>query len=516
MATVYRAWDTRLQVHRAVKLLSPNLTHSGNIVERFLNEARAMARLHHPNIVAVHDVVSDGERSFIVLELVPGGSLRDWLDRHGAMPPRLAARTCVGILEALQAAHEAGVVHRDIKPQNILVSEKNQPMVTDFGIARFMGEDRSLTRTGSIMGTWGFMAPEQKTSAKSVDGRADLYAVGATLFTLLTNELPSDLFAADMDDELLGSLEPQLRDVVRHATRYRPEDRFPTAAEFAETLRLLIPRLPEDPPATPPLAKASTQLTTPPRPSKSALGNAGHTMEHMVSGGRENTIVPGGGESLRRLPGELAQDGTGLTSFEERAQPLAQRLFFGVSAFMFVVGLAAVVWALILRPAQQAQLPPVEVTQPAEAAPPVEAPPVEAPPVEAPPVEAPPVEPEAPPEEAPPPAPKDRSGGKSSGKSGGKSGGKATGSGATTPPERTITPASTAYGRVSVYENQANEVWLIAESNGQRFSVGEVPVGTYKVMATWGGDPTIAGKVKVEAGASANLRCVKNFERCVP
>ena len=285
MATVYRAWDTRLQVHRAVKLLSPNLTHSGNIVERFLNEARAMARLHHPNIVAVHDVVSDGERSFIVLELVPGGSLRDWLDRHGAMPPRLAARTCVGILEALQAAHEAGVVHRDIKPQNILVSEKNQPMVTDFGIARFMGEDRSLTRTGSIMGTWGFMAPEQKTSAKSVDGRADVYAVGATLFTLLTNELPSDLFAADMDDELLGSLEPQLRDVVRHATRYRPEDRFPSAAEFAETLLALMPRLPEDPPATPPLAKASSQLTTPPRSSKSAFGNAGNTMEHMVSGG---------------------------------------------------------------------------------------------------------------------------------------------------------------------------------------------------------------------------------------
>jgi serine/threonine protein kinase len=350
MATVYRAWDTRLQVHRAVKLLSPNLTHSGNIVERFLNEARAMARLHHPNIVAVHDVVSDGERSFIVLELVPGGSLRDWLDRHGAMPPRLAARTSIGILEALQAAHEAGVVHRDIKPQNILVSEKNQPMVTDFGIARFMGEDRSLTRTGSIMGTWGFMAPEQKTSAKSVDGRADVYAVGATLFTLLTNELPSDLFAADMDDELLGSLEPQLRDVVRHATRYRPEERYQSAAEFAETLRLLMPGCLKIPPATPALAKASTLLTTPPRSTKSALGNAGNTMEHMVSGGRENTIVPGGGESLRRMPGSYAQDGTGLTSFEERAQPLAQRLFFGVSAFMFVVGLAAVVWTLFLRP----------------------------------------------------------------------------------------------------------------------------------------------------------------------
>lgn len=515
MATVYRAWDTRLQVHRAVKLLSPNLTHSGNIVERFLNEARAMARLHHPNIVAVHDVVSDGERSFIVLELVPGGSLRDWLDRHGAMPPRLAARTCVAILDALQAAHEAGVVHRDIKPQNILVSEKNQPMVTDFGIARFMGEDRSLTRTGSIMGTWGFMAPEQKTSAKSVDGRADVYAVGATLFTLLTNELPSDLFAADMDDELLGSLEPQLRDVVRQATRYRPEDRYPSAASFADTLRALLPHLPEDPPATPPLAKISTSLITPPRSTKSALGNAGHTMEHLVSEGRENTIVPGGGESLRRIPTDFVKDGTGLTSFEERARPLTQRLFFGVSAFMFVLGVAALVWAVFLRPAPMDLAPPADVAPPAEA-PPAEAPPVEAPPVEAPPAEAPPVEaPAAAPAEAAPPveapAPKERGG--KAGRSGGRSGGKPQGSdgGATT-----VAPAALAYGRVSVYENQADEVWLIAEANGQRFGIGEVPVGSYKVMATWGGDPTIAGKVKVEAGQSVNLRCVKNFERCVP
>jgi hypothetical protein len=386
-------------------------------------------------------------------------------------------------------------------------------MVTDFGIARFMGEDRSLTRTGSIMGTWGFMAPEQKTSAKSVDGRADVYAVGATLFTLLTNELPSDLFAADMDDDLLGSLEPQLRDVVRRATRYRPEDRYASAVEFAEALRALIARLPEDPPATPALAKVATQLTTPPRSSKSALGNAGHTMEHMVSGGRENTIVPSGGESLRPIPGEYVQDSTGLTSFEERAQPLAQRLFFGLSAFMFVVGLAAMVWALVLRPSSPESAPVADAVAPAPAVEPpapVE-PPIVEPPVVEPPIVEPPVEE---PTEAAAPIPKDRSGGKTGGRTGGKSGGKTTGPEGSAPVPAPATTA--AYGRVSVYENQANEVWLIAESNGQRFSVGEVPVGSYKVMATWGGDPTIAGKVKVEAGQSVNLRCVKNFERCVP
>ncbi|MCP4810139.1 MAG: serine/threonine protein kinase [Proteobacteria bacterium] len=268
MAIVYRAYDERLQVYRAVKVLSPELQRHTLIQERFLNEARTMARLHHPNIVGVHDVGSDGNRSYIVMEMVQGGSLMDYVAEHGTMHPRLACDATLAILGALGVAHDAGVIHRDIKPQNVLLSAKGKAKVTDFGIAHVADDssDRSLTKTGSVMGTWGFMAPEQRVSARKVDGRSDIYAVGATLYTLLTTEMPVDLFAAEMDESVLAGIEPLLAAIIKNATRYRPSDRYADVEAMEEALRDVRRELPEVTAEVPKLGHGARELRSTPPP----------------------------------------------------------------------------------------------------------------------------------------------------------------------------------------------------------------------------------------------------------
>ncbi len=331
MAIVYRAYDERLQVYRAIKVLSTALARHPTIRERFLTEARTMARLHHPNIVGVHDVVQQGEQPYIVMELVKGGSLMDYLSEHGTMPPRMALDCVLALLGALGVAHEAGVVHRDIKPQNVLVTEKGKPKVTDFGIAHVTDDtgDRSLTKTGSVMGTWGFMAPEQRVSARKVDGRSDLYAVGATLYTLLTNEMPVDLFAAEMDDSVLHGIEASLAAVIRKATRYRPDDRYADVEEMSEALRRIRPELPELGEGTPRLGGGATARPTPP-PSRETRKETSHTMVpdgeyvegHTGSPGSERAAASPRGTAPETMTWELGglADGGVETVQEEQTQ----------------------------------------------------------------------------------------------------------------------------------------------------------------------------------------------------
>lgn len=230
MATVYRGFDERLQVARAIKILSPELSHRTKVRARFEAEARTMAAINHPHIVQVFDVGVDGDRSYIVMELVEGGSLVDYVAAHGAMAPRTAVDITIDVLSALDKSHECGIIHRDIKPHNILLTKLGQVRVTDFGIARLRQDDEdALTRTGAVMGTWGFMAPEQRVNAKGVDETADIYAVGATLFGLIKNQTPMDLFAADLDPTLLGGIAEPAAALIRQACRYKREERFPSA-----------------------------------------------------------------------------------------------------------------------------------------------------------------------------------------------------------------------------------------------------------------------------------------------
>jgi serine/threonine-protein kinase len=238
MATVYRGHDHRLGVQRAIKVLAPAYAAKKRVRARFEAEARTMAVLDHPNIVRVYDVGSNETTAWIVMELIEGGSLVDRIDGPGILVDESLTITAC-ILEALSVAHGHGVVHRDIKPHNILLSEDNIVRLTDFGIARSSGlTEESFTKTGTVMGTWAYMAPEQRVNAKGVDHTADIYGVGATLFSMATKKTPMDLFASDLDPEMLSTVPEALVQLIRKSTRYNREERYPNAQAMLEAVRM--------------------------------------------------------------------------------------------------------------------------------------------------------------------------------------------------------------------------------------------------------------------------------------
>ncbi len=292
MATVYRAFDQRLQRPRAIKILSPTFAHRPALRRRFLSEAQTMANLENARVVRIFDMGEDGDRVFIVMELVEGGSLVDRVRDHGPMPPRMAASVAIQLCEAIHLAHEAGVIHRDIKPHNILLTLSGELRVTDFGIAQVQHDDKAgMTRTGAVLGTWGFMAPEQKTNAKQVDARADVYSIGGTLWSLLKNDTPPELFMADPEPEWFEGVPEALVEVIQRATRYRREDRYISAAAMAEALREALPLLPEDPANT--AALASTKPAVPTRvPAPDSLAQLDSQFGRRVPA--QDTMIPEG------------------------------------------------------------------------------------------------------------------------------------------------------------------------------------------------------------------------------
>lgn len=263
MATVYRAHDRSLDTERAIKILASALASRSVIRERFAAEARTMARLHHPNIVMVHDVGVDGDRLYIVMEVIDGGSLQDRLKHAGPLPVRQACQVTLGLLAALETAHEQGVIHRDIKPHNVLITRKNVVKVTDFGIARVQDTDSGLTKTGAMMGTVAYMAPEQRMSAKTVDARADLYATGATLFALATGREPYDLYNTAVHADVFEGVDPELTAFIQQACAYRAEDRFADAAAMAAALAALEEGMPQIPENAPPLCVVGEAVALP-------------------------------------------------------------------------------------------------------------------------------------------------------------------------------------------------------------------------------------------------------------
>lgn len=259
MATVLLAWDAKLKVWRAIKILLPDFCRKTKVRRRFENEAHAMARLEHPHILRVYDVGLAGVAPYLVMEFAQGGCVIDWLETHGAMPPQLAAEVTIQISKGIHAAHEAGIVHRDIKPHNILVTHKGVCKMTDFGIAQVMEND-SLTKTGSVMGTWGYMAPEQRTDAKAVDERADIFGLGATLYSMLTNKTPTELYVADEDDDVFDGVEPAMLAVILKACSYKAAQRYPTVKAFARAVRDAAKLSSPTPDATPPLVMPFDKL----------------------------------------------------------------------------------------------------------------------------------------------------------------------------------------------------------------------------------------------------------------
>ncbi|MCB5181387.1 Stk1 family PASTA domain-containing Ser/Thr kinase [Streptomyces antimicrobicus] len=187
MATVYRAVDTRLDRVLAVKVMHPALAADAVFVDRFIREAKSVARLAHPNVVAVFDQGTDGPYVYLAMEYVPGCTLRDVLRERGALQPRAALDILEPVLAALGAAHRAGFVHRDMKPENVLIGDDGRVKVADFGLVRSV--DTVTSTTGAVLGTVSYLAPEQIESG-AADTRVDVYACGVVLYEMLTGGKP--------------------------------------------------------------------------------------------------------------------------------------------------------------------------------------------------------------------------------------------------------------------------------------------------------------------------------------
>ena len=226
MGSVYLAWDTATEEYVALKRLAPAFAANPAALARFEREAAILRGLEHPFIVRLLDFRGEPD-AFLVMELVAGGSFHDWIATRGPVPASLALAGIHQVGEALVAAHAAGVVHRDVKPANILIGRDGACRLGDFGVARAAALP-ALTRMGTGLGTVGFMAPEQSTSAREVDARADVYSLGVTLFALLEGRIEVDL-ARDLAASRLPDL---LLRIVFRATSADPARRHPTMARL--------------------------------------------------------------------------------------------------------------------------------------------------------------------------------------------------------------------------------------------------------------------------------------------
>lgn len=241
MARVYLCWDERLQLWCAIKVMTGDAVTDPVLRARFVQEARTLARLGHRNLVRLFELVDHVEYPYMVMEYLRGGSVAARLarkDLHLHQAVVMAAETC----SALQAAHEAGVIHRDIKPQNLLLDADGTLKVSDFGVARVELELR-LTMSNMSLGTIAYMPPEQQRDAATVDHRADIYAAGATLYALVTGRRPTALLTGDRE-RAIGLLPAEVRPVVRRSTEVHRRDRYESALLMEAALRELLARIP--------------------------------------------------------------------------------------------------------------------------------------------------------------------------------------------------------------------------------------------------------------------------------
>lgn len=248
MATVYRAVDPRFKRSVAIKLLPIQFQHDQQFRIRFEREAVAIAGLEHPAIVPVYDYGEDDGQVYLIMRLMEGGSLADWTKR-GPIAPKETERILSRIAPAIDFAHQRGIIHRDLKPANILFDRYNEPYLTDFGIVKLIGSDRTtVTATGGMIGTPGYMSPEQARGEADIDGRTDVYSLGVVCFEMLSGRLPFKSDSA-MSLALMHITEPvpSLRDtnpainqgydaVIAAAMAKDKKQRYESAAKFVEAL----------------------------------------------------------------------------------------------------------------------------------------------------------------------------------------------------------------------------------------------------------------------------------------
>jgi eukaryotic-like serine/threonine-protein kinase len=286
MADVYLAHDSILDRDVALKVMSTRYASDEEFVERFKREAQSAAALSHPNIVSIFDRgVSEDGTYYIAMEYLPGGTLKDRIMSKGAFPVRTAAAVALQIAEALCAAHERGVIHRDIKPHNILITESGDVKVTDFGIAR-AASSSTMTRTGSILGTAHYISPEQ-AMGEPVGPASDLYSLGVVLYEMLTGDLPYDAETPlgiamkhvnghlHQPKEVDPSIPAGINAITCRLLAKNPEDRYASDAELIEDLERVAAGLE-------PADTTTEMMTTRPMPEVAP------TRVSQPSGGRRN------------------------------------------------------------------------------------------------------------------------------------------------------------------------------------------------------------------------------------
>ena len=254
MSSVYKAHDTLLERNVALKILHEHHLEDAEYVERFRREARTGAQLSHPNIVTVIDRGETDGRPFIVFEFIDGEPLDQLVTRSGALPIEDALEIAIASANGLAFAHRNGLVHRDVKPQNILLNGEGVPKVTDFGIARSLDVKKGVTQTGTVLGTSNYIAPEQ-ASGEHVTAQSDVYSLGVVLFELLTGRVPfdGDNFVTvalrhinEPAPSVLarrGDVPPRLAAAVSRALAKEPGERFPSMAAFAAELEACLHEL---------------------------------------------------------------------------------------------------------------------------------------------------------------------------------------------------------------------------------------------------------------------------------
>ena len=335
MGAVYKARQRELDRLVAVKILPPEVGRDPAFTERFTREARAMARLSHPNIVAVYDFGKlpsrsgigagggggGGELFYFIMEYVDGVNLRQAI-QSGGMDAKQALAIVPQICDALQFAHDEGVVHRDIKPENILIDKRGRVKIADFGLAKLLGQeaaDHGLTATQQVMGTLRYMAPEQMEGTKSVDHRADIYSLGVVFYELLTGELPMGRFAPPSK---MVEIDVRLDEVVLRALEKKPEQRYQHASEVKTDMESIAGS-----PAAAPAAASET-----PRPHEGVARANGPNRVSKI--GRISLWLAVGGLVVPIL---LAVVAAALV----RYGPLAEECFVVCIVLLYVLELAA-------------------------------------------------------------------------------------------------------------------------------------------------------------------------------
>jgi len=400
MATVYLGIDTKLDRTVALKIAHPELAGDREFVRRFTGEARSVARLSSPNVVAVYDQGCDGDLLYLVMEYVPGRTLRELLRERGGIGSREALDIISGVLAGLAAAHQAGIIHRDVKPENVLLGEGNVVKVADFGLAR-AASGVSHTRTGMLIGTAAYLAPEQVAHSTS-DARTDVYAAGVMLFEMLTGAQPhtgdNPLAVAHKHvnevvpapSSLVPGLPSAVDTLVALATSRDPGLRPADAGQFLRAIADARGGLPSGspqgadavtfhgaPPSEAPGALPADMHRTPaPAPSAFPFFDDGVRGPAPVPAGSDGTnhtlVVPGGGMAQDGLlyGGVPYGDGEGPAftrrrgdGYRRRAEPLLQRWLFSRRFVYAALGVgAALIIGLIawwVTTGQYVTVPPV-------------------------------------------------------------------------------------------------------------------------------------------------------------